>query len=106
MGAMKSKIILALTVLITLAVTSANAQSVRERQSHQRDGIGNDYRHGKISRSDRHRLAKERNHFRHDRFRNQRDGQFSHHDRKRFRHENRKGRHQGYSYRNNHRKFD
>ena len=104
---MKSKIILALTLLITLAITGANAQSVRER-SHNKDGMSKNFRHGKISKHDRHRLARERSHYRKNNFRGNRDGHFSHHDKRYLRSGNRKARHHGYGYREHsrQRKFD
>lgn len=105
MATMKSKIIIALTVLITLAVTSANAQP-RHRSENQRHGFSNDYGHGRISKNDRHRLAKERRHYRHDRFNGHRDGKFSYRERKHLRHDNRKGGRHNYSYRNKQRRFD
>jgi len=106
MATMKSKIIIALTVLITLAVTSADAQSVKHRRQYQSEGIGNDYGRGRMLNNDRHRLAKERHHYRHDRFRGHRDRRFSYRERKHFRHDNRKNGHHNYSYRNKQRRFD
>ena len=104
---MKSKIILALTLLITLAVTGANAQAVRERGQYN-EGMSKNFRHGKISKHDRHRLARERSHYRKNNFRGKKDGHFSHHDKRYLRSKNRKARHQGYGYRphSQQRKFD
>lgn len=104
---MKIKIILALTLLITFAVTGANAQSVRERNHDQRERVSRDFRHGKISKHDRHRLAKERHHYRRNDVRGRRDGDYSHRGPKHFRHNKRNGNRHDYGYKNNrHRKFD
>lgn len=103
---MKSKIIIALTVLITLAVTSVDAQSVRERRQYQREGIAKDYGRGKISKHDRQRLAKERHHFRHDRFHGRHDRKYSYRAKRYQRYDRNKTGRSGYSYRNNQRRFD
>jgi hypothetical protein len=104
---MKIKIILALTVLVTLAVTSADAQSVRERRHYQQQGIHQDLRHGKVSKGDRHRLAREKRHYRKDNFRGHRNDHFSYRDKRHFRHDRMKGGRNGYGYRNNGaRRFD
>ena len=103
---MKSKIIIALTLLITLAVTSVNAQSVRERKQYQRDGIGNDYGRGKISKHNRHGVSKERHHFRRDRFHGRHDRNYSYREKRYQRYDRRKGGRHGYSYRNKQRRFD
>ena len=105
---MKSKIIIALTVLITLVVTTADAQSVREKRFNQREGISKDYRNGngKISKHDRHRLAREKKHYRRDNHFGRSDRRHSYHQKRYQRHDQRKNGPYGYNYRNKQRRFD
>ena len=105
---MKSKIIIALTVLITLAVTSADAQSVREKRQYQRDGISNNYGNsrGKISKHDRHRLAREKHQYRRDKHLGRNERRYSYREKRYQHHDNRRNGRYGYDYRNKQRRFD
>jgi hypothetical protein len=103
---MKSKIIIALTVLITLVVTSADAQSVKGKRQNQRDAISRDYSRGKISKHDRHSLARERHHSRHDKYYGRNERRYSYRDKRYQRHENRRNGRYGYESRNKQRRFD
>ena len=87
--AMKSKIILALTLLITLAVTSADAQSVRKGKEIQRKGYHRELRKGHMLKADRHRLVREKRHYRKDKFRVHRNDHLSYRHKKHF-HQGRK----------------
>jgi hypothetical protein len=104
---MKGKIILAIALLIGLSVTSADAQSVREKRFNKKERISGDFRQGKLSKSDRYHPGKERSHYRKHNFRGRKQGHFSHGSRRHFKHDGRKpGRH-GYSYRKHrHSRFD
>ena len=95
---MKGKIILAIALLIGLTITSADAQSVREKRADQRERINGNFRQGKISKADKHRLAKERSHYRKHDFRGKKQ-HFSHGNRRHFKHESRKSGRNGYSLR-------
>jgi hypothetical protein len=106
MATMKSKIIIALTVLVTLVVASADAQSVREKRQYQRDRISNDYGRGKISKQDRHRIAQERHHYRRDKYYGRNERRYSYREKRYQRQDNRKNGRYGYDYRNKQRRFD
>jgi hypothetical protein len=105
---MKSKIIITLTILITLAVTSADAQSAKGRREYQKDGINKNYGYnkGKISKHDRHRLARERHEYRRDKHFGRNESRYSYHQKRYQRHDNRKNGRYGYDYRNKQRRFD
>jgi len=105
---MKSKIIIALTVLISLAVTNADAQSGRGKREYQRDGISKNYGNsrGKISKHDRHRLAREKYHYRRDKHFGRKENRYSYREKRYQRYDNRKNGRYGYDYRNKQRRFD
>lgn len=96
---MKSKIILALTLLITIAVTSADAQSVRKGREYQKNGYHQQLRKGQMLKADHHRLAREKRHYRKDNFRDHRKNHLSYRHKKHFRHDRKKHYPRAYGYR-------
>jgi len=108
MVTMKSKIIIALTVLITLVVTSADAQSGKGKKEYQRDGISKNYGNsqGKISKQDRHRLAHEKYQYRRDKHFGRKESRYGYREKRYQRYDNLKNGRYGYDYRNKQRRFD
>jgi len=108
MEPMKSKIIIALTILITMAVTSADAQSAKGSREYQKDGINKNhsYNKGSISKHDRHSLARERHQYRRDKHFSRKENRYSYHEKRYQRHDYRKNGLYGYDYRNKQRRFD
>ncbi len=102
---MKSKIILALSLLIVVAVTSADAQSVRERKYFKNERAERDFRQGKMSKYERQKIARHREIRRYN-YHGNRDGQFRHGHRKYARHDRNKYNRRGYSYQHRQRRFD
>ncbi|RYG02590.1 MAG: hypothetical protein EOO02_10240 [Chitinophagaceae bacterium] len=105
---MKGKIILALSLLITFAVTSANAQSSRGRKEFDKERVSDNrhghHKRGHISKHDRHRLAMEKRHHRKHGSYGRHDNRYGYQDRKQM-HKGRKG-HATYGHHRNHRRFD
>ncbi|RYY29688.1 MAG: hypothetical protein EOO04_06745 [Chitinophagaceae bacterium] len=63
---MKSKIILALSLLITVAVTSADAQTAREKKYFKQERAQREFRDGKLSKHDRQKIARSREYRKHE----------------------------------------
>ncbi|MHA4843140.1 hypothetical protein ACX0G7_03195 [Flavitalea antarctica] len=103
---MKGKIIITLTVLITLAMSSADAQSVREKRQYQRDRISKSYERGKISKQDRQRIARERHHYVHGKYYGRNERRYGYREKRYQRYDNRRNTRYGYNYRNGLRRFD
>lgn len=105
---MKGKIIFALSLLITFAVTSANAQSGRGRKEFEKERVAKNmhghYKRGHISKHDRHRLAMEKRHHRKHGSYGRRDDRYGFHERKQM-HKGRKS-HAPYGHHRDHRRFD
>ncbi len=98
---MKSKIILALSLLITLAVSSADAQTVRERKHFKKERANKQFRDGKLSRQDRQKIARSREYRKHE-FQKKRHNHYRH-DRKTYGRHDREKYNRAYGY--NHKKL-
>jgi hypothetical protein len=106
MATMKSKIILAFSLLIVAAVASADAQTVRERKHFKNERAERDFRQGKMSKQERHRIARSRELRKHHYY-GKRDGHYRHGHKKYARHDRKRYSRRGYSYQHHRQKrFD
>ena len=88
---MKTKVILAIMLLLGVAVTSADAQTIRGKARHERHRIAAGVRSGELSRPEAYRLSREQRHIRKDvRRAKLNDGHIGPRERKHIRHEQRK----------------
>ena len=103
---MKSKIILALSLLITFAVTNADAQTLRERKYFQKEGAHRDFRDGKLSKHDRQKIARSREYRKHQ-YQKKRHNHYRHGRKFYGRHDRKKNSRSAYGYHHNRlRRFD
>ena len=88
---MKTKMILAVTLLLGLAINSASAQIIRGKANNQRARISSGVRSGELTRPEAHRLHREKRHIRRDTYRARRnDGRIDARERKDIRQKQRK----------------
>ena len=101
---MKTKIIIAVALLLGVAVNSANAQIVR-KQATERVRIAAGVKSGELTRPEAHRLRKGQRHIRRDIHRARKnDGRIGPRERKHIRHEQRKQSRRIYHAKHNRRK--
>lgn len=97
---MKTKIIIAVALLLGVAVTSADAQITRNKTYNDRMRIHGGVRSGELTRPEAYRLHKEKRHIRKDVHRARRNGHVNAAERMHIRHEKRK--HSRHIYRAKH----
>ena len=100
---MKTKIILAVVLLLGVAVSKADAQIVR-KQATERVRIAQGVKSGELTRPEAHRLRKGQRHVRRDIHRARKDGKVTPRERKHIKHEQRKQSRRTYHAKHNRRK--
>ncbi len=82
---MKAKLILSIALLMGIAVSSVQAQSIADRERYQRERITEGYRNGSLNRGEAYRLSREQQKIRHDYRRYKwNDGRLSRHERRKL----------------------
>ena len=88
---MKTKLFIAVALMLGLAINSADAQIIRAKASIERHRIAGGVRSGELTRPEAYRLHREQRHIRRDIHRARRnDGHIDARERKHIRHEQRK----------------
>lgn len=88
---MKTKLLIAVVLMLGFAINSAEAQSIRGKARIERHRIGAGVRSGQLTRPEAYRLHREQRHIRKDIHRARRnDGRIDARERKHIRHEQRK----------------
>ena len=88
---MKTKIFIAVVLVLGFAINSAEAQTMRGNARHERHRIGAGVRSGELTRPEAYRLHRDQRHIRRDIHRARRnDGHIGPRERKHIRHEQRK----------------
>lgn len=102
---MKTKLLIAVVLMLGFAINSAEAQTIRGKARNERHRIGAGVRSGQLTRPEAYRLHREQRHIRRDVHRARRnDGHIDARERKHIRHEQRKHSRRIYNAKHNGRK--